>query len=341
MRHVLVFVLDFGKLVEQLADRGVPRGFRRLAIKTAGLVFHRLGVFANLVEIERAHQPYRGLLDEAFDVLAADKRQVVAEFFPIEIEQHGSVAHFLVRHFLEYLGRGGKLRAQTFGESAIDAAVFFFIGDGEGEDFLLGKIGKSLHGAASFWAGTDELVYIGILLNYIGRPMEKTNSPRDIPGRLWESVFRPLLHSYWRFARGMTLGVRALVVDSAGRILLVQHSYVRGWHLPGGGVEQGETMLQALARELAEEGNIRLGSAPRLHGIFFNRHVSKRDHVAVYVVQDFEQRTVQGKPRDHSRVFLRAGCAAERYHRRHACPHRRGDGWRAGERALVTLIRGA
>ncbi len=119
--------------------------------------------------------------------------------------------------------------------------------------------------------------------------MEKTNSPRHVPGRLWESVFRPLLHSYWRFARGMTLGVRGLVVDSAGRILLVQHSYVRGWHLPGGGVERGETMLQALARELAEEGNVRLGSAPRLHGIFFNRYVSKRDHIAVYVVQDFEQ----------------------------------------------------
>ena len=119
--------------------------------------------------------------------------------------------------------------------------------------------------------------------------MEKTNSPSHVPGRLWESVFRPLLHSYWRFARGMTLGVRALVVNSAGRILLVQHSYVRGWHLPGGGVERGETMLQALARELAEEGNVRLGSAPRLHGIFFNRYVSKRDHIAVYVVQDFEQ----------------------------------------------------
>jgi len=119
--------------------------------------------------------------------------------------------------------------------------------------------------------------------------MEKTNWRRDISGRLWESFGRSLLHSYWRLARGMTLGVRALVVDSAGRILLVQHSYARGWHLPGGGVEQGETMLQALVRELGEEGNVRVGSAPRLHGIFFNRHVSKRDHIAVYVVEDFEQ----------------------------------------------------
>ena len=28
---------------------------------------------------------------------------------------------------------------------------------------------------------------------------------------------------------------------------------------------------------------------PRLHGIFLNRHVSRRDHVAVYVVRDFRQ----------------------------------------------------
>ena len=100
---------------------------------------------------------------------------------------------------------------------------------------------------------------------------------------------RRAMHVYWRFARGLTLGVRALVLDDARRIFLVQHTYVRGWHLPGGGVEPGETLLAALARELVEEGNIELTGPPALHGMFFNPRYSRRDHIACFVVQSFRQ----------------------------------------------------
>ena len=103
-----------------------------------------------------------------------------------------------------------------------------------------------------------------------------------------EPLMRRTFHTYWRFSRGLTLGVRGVVIDPEGRIFLVQHSYVSGWHLPGGGVEVGETAVEALARELHEEGNIRLAAEPELHGFFFNRHVSRRDHVAVFVVRHFE-----------------------------------------------------
>lgn len=104
-----------------------------------------------------------------------------------------------------------------------------------------------------------------------------------------EPALRWMLHLYWRFARGMTLGVRAVVLDPDNRVFLVKHSYVSGWHLPGGGVETGETFGEALRRELMEEGRIELSAEPVLHGLFFNRHVSRRDHVAVYVVRDFSQ----------------------------------------------------
>ena len=104
-----------------------------------------------------------------------------------------------------------------------------------------------------------------------------------------EPALRRAFHLYWRFARGMTLGVRAVVLDGEGRVFLVKHSYVAGWHLPGGGVEVGETFRDALRRELVEEGQIELVGEPVLHGIFLNRHVSRRDHVAVYVVRNFRQ----------------------------------------------------
>ena len=107
--------------------------------------------------------------------------------------------------------------------------------------------------------------------------------------RRCEPVIRRLLHLYWRYARGLTLGVRGLVFDAQGRVFLVKHSYVAGWHLPGGGVEPGETLMAALARELREEGNIELIGTPTLHGIYFNRRASRRDHVALYVVRSFRQ----------------------------------------------------
>jgi len=104
-----------------------------------------------------------------------------------------------------------------------------------------------------------------------------------------EPLLRRIFHLYWRLVRGMTLGVRAVVLDGDNKVFLVKHSYVSGWHLPGGGVEVGESFVDALSRELIEEGRIALIGEPDLHGLFFNSHVSRRDHVAVYVVRQFSQ----------------------------------------------------
>ena len=107
--------------------------------------------------------------------------------------------------------------------------------------------------------------------------------------RKLEPLLRRFFHLYWRLARGMTLGVRAVVLDEGNRVFLVRHGYISGWYLPGGGVEVGETFDDALKRELIEEGCIELSGEPVLHGLFHNSHVSRRDHVAVYVIRDFRQ----------------------------------------------------
>ena len=96
-----------------------------------------------------------------------------------------------------------------------------------------------------------------------------------------------LFHRWFLLTRAMTLGVRGLVLNASGEVLLVRHSYTPGWHMPGGGVEIGETLLDALAKELREEAGVRLGIEPQLHGMFFNRQLGSRDHVAVFVVRDF------------------------------------------------------
>lgn len=106
----------------------------------------------------------------------------------------------------------------------------------------------------------------------------------------WARLRRRLFHLYFRLRRPMTLGVRGMVLDRvAGTVFLVRHTYVPGWQLPGGGVETGETVGEALAKEMREEGHIRILASPRLFGIYFSRHVSRRDHVALFVIEAFSQ----------------------------------------------------
>ena len=90
------------------------------------------------------------------------------------------------------------------------------------------------------------------------------------------------LHKYFLLSRGLTIGVRAVVRSKDGAFLLVRHSYTPGWHFPGGGVEQGESVINALERELREETGCVLKEEKTLHGVYHNCGVSRKDHVLVY-----------------------------------------------------------
>jgi 8-oxo-dGTP pyrophosphatase MutT (NUDIX family) len=114
---------------------------------------------------------------------------------------------------------------------------------------------------------------------------------------------RPIV-MFQRYRRAMTLGVRGMVLENDRRVLLVRHTYTPGWHLPGGGVEPGETAAEALARELREEAGIALEGEADLFGLYLQRVFAARDHVALYVCRGWRQ--IEG----HRRASLEiAECA--------------------------------
>ena len=56
----------------------------------------------------------------------------------------------------------------------------------------------------------------------------------------------------------LTVGVRLLVEDDAGRFLLLKRADCGRWGLPAGSMEPGESLLDAAHREAREEANVTL-----------------------------------------------------------------------------------
>ena len=58
------------------------------------------------------------------------------------------------------------------------------------------------------------------------------------------------------------LGVKTVIVDGDGRVLLIQRSdkstRPHGWDLPGGGVDRGEDPRDAAVREVGEETSLKV-----------------------------------------------------------------------------------
>jgi ADP-ribose pyrophosphatase YjhB (NUDIX family) len=115
--------------------------------------------------------------------------------------------------------------------------------------------------------------------------------PRSAPGETWQRAILGKLYYYaypfarlwWRIAAPVKIGVRAVVFDAQGRVLLVRHAYgSEGWGFPGGAPGRLETLEATAQREVWEETGVRC-RVERLLGIYDSFAEGRSDHVALFV----------------------------------------------------------
>jgi 8-oxo-dGTP pyrophosphatase MutT (NUDIX family) len=103
-------------------------------------------------------------------------------------------------------------------------------------------------------------------------------------------------------ANSIVASVTAVVLDDAGRLLLVHKTDNNLWALPGGGVDPGESVSDAVVREVVEETGIDVVVGD-LVGVYTNpRHVMAYDdgEVRQQFSLCFRATIVGGSPRGSS-----------------------------------------
>jgi len=90
---------------------------------------------------------------------------------------------------------------------------------------------------------------------------------------------------YCFFVRPVTLGVRMMLIQN-NQVLLVRHTYIDGWFLPGGGVKRGETFEQAARREVKEEAGVEVQTLSFV-GAYSHFKDLKSDHNIVFFSDQF------------------------------------------------------
>ncbi|OIO32962.1 MAG: hypothetical protein COZ49_02110 [Candidatus Yonathbacteria bacterium CG_4_10_14_3_um_filter_47_65] len=102
--------------------------------------------------------------------------------------------------------------------------------------------------------------------------------------RVFIKLIHPFLKTYWFIFRPRTRGVKC-VIQNGGKILLIRNSYGNKlWTFPGGGVDEEETMEQAVEREVMEEVGIKINELKRI-GEFATTAEYKIDTVTVFVAK--------------------------------------------------------
>jgi 8-oxo-dGTP diphosphatase len=97
-------------------------------------------------------------------------------------------------------------------------------------------------------------------------------------------AFRLVKEAARHLLRRPVVGVAAAARTRDGKWLLIRRGDTGDWALPGGTLEWGETLREAVVRELAEEAGARVESFGGLAGVYSRSDRDVRFHAVTVVV---------------------------------------------------------
>lgn len=102
--------------------------------------------------------------------------------------------------------------------------------------------------------------------------------------RLPKAVFGIVKEAARHLLRRPVVGFVALARTRDGKVVLIRRGDTGEWAPPGGTLEWGETLRQALPRELREEAGVELLEAGELLGVYSDPRRDPRFHAVTTVV---------------------------------------------------------
>lgn len=110
---------------------------------------------------------------------------------------------------------------------------------------------------------------------------------------LKKSFFKTLIRTHRTLQRWLgasTVGVRILAINDKQEILLVKHTYIDGWHFPGGGVHHQEPLFAAAMREFEEETGYIATKRPDIFHTYVHNICGVTDYPVLFVLKHFKKK---------------------------------------------------